>query len=200
MQGMEYPLKLRCKVLAMAPQIFLEDAQGNSIAYIRQKMFKFKEHVEVYTSKDKQNLVANINANKIIDWSAKYTFTDSGGAELGSVGRQGMRSLWKATYIVFAAGTDDIKFTIEEENPFAKIFDALLGEIPVVGILSTVLFQPKYIVKRSGSDEIVLRLTKKPALFESKFELSKLAELTTQEELNLLLSLQMLTLLERSRG
>jgi len=197
---MEYPLTLRFKVLAMAPQIFLEDAQGNSIAYIRQKMFKFKEHVEVYTSKDKQNLMANIKANKILDWSARYTFTDTSGVELGSVGRKGMKSLWKATYTVFEAETDKEKFIIQEENPFTKIFDALLGEIPVLGLLSTVLFQPKYAIKRANSEEVVLRLQKKPAMFESRFELSKLGEITGQEELNLLLSLQMLTLLERSRG
>ena len=197
---MQYPLNLRFKVLAMAPQVFLQDAQGKSIAYIRQKMFKFREHVEVYSSQDRQHLMANIKADKVIDWSARYTFSDQSGQELGSMGRKGMRSLWKATYTVFGVGTNEVKFTIEEENPFAKIFDGLLGEVPVIGLLSTVLFQPKYLVTREGSGDKVLRLQKKPALFETRFEINKLSELTAQEELNLCLSLQMLTLLERSRG
>jgi len=190
---MQYPLRIKFKILAFAPQIFLEDAQGNSIAYIRQKIFKFREHVQVYTAKDRKQLLA-------IDWSARYTFSDDSGAELGSIGRKGIRSLWKATYTVFEANTDEVKFVIEEENPFAKIFDSLLGEIPVLGLLSTLLFQPKYLVKRSGNNETVMRLTKKAAFFEGRFQLDKLSEITAQEELNLMLSLQMLTLLERARG
>ncbi len=197
---MQYPLRIKFKILAFAPQIFLEDAQGNSIAYIRQKIFKFREHVQVYTAKDRKQLLANIKTDKIIDWSARYTFFDDSGVELGSIGRKGMKSLWKATYTVFEANTDEVKFIIEEENPFAKIFDSLLGEIPVLGLLSTVLFQPKYLVKRSGNNETVMRLTKKAAFFEGRFQLDKLSEITAQEELNLMLSLQMLTLLERARG
>lgn len=197
---MQYPLSLKCKVLALAPQIFLEDAQGQSIAYIRQKMFKFREHVEVYTSKKRSEKLANIKADKIIDWSARYTFTDDAGQELGAIGRKGMRSIWKATYNVFEVGSDNIKFSIVEENPFAKIFDSLLGELPLIGLLSTVLFQPKYIVTRVSDNTPVMRLTKKPALFESRFQIDKLSDLNSTEELNLMLSLQMLSLLERARG
>ena len=197
---MQYPLNISFKLIALAPQIIITDAQNNTLAYIKQKMFKFREHVEVYTDKNKSSLVANIKANKVIDWSARYTFTDEADKELGSVGRKGMKSLWKATYTVFEAGGTDEKFIIEEENPMAKILDSLLGEIPILGLLSTVLFQPKYAATRIGSEEKVMRLTKKAAFFEGKFQVDKLGDLTPTEEMNLMLSFQMLTLLERRRG
>ena len=198
---MQYPLNIRFKTLALAPQVTITDADKNVIAFIRQKFFKFREHVEVFTDKSRSSLLADIKTNKIIDWSARYTFTDDQGNELGAVGRKGMRSLWKATYCVFeAGGTQEVKFHIEEENPLAKIFDSLLGEIPVLGFLTAVLFQPRYVATREGSNEKVMRLTKKAAFFEGRFTIDKLRDLTSTEELNLMLSLQMLTLLERARG
>lgn len=128
---MEYPLSIRFKILAFAPQITITDANMETIAFIRQKFFKLREHAQVYTDKSRSTLLADIKTNKIIDWSARYNFTDEQGNSLGSVGRKGMRSIWKATYTVFEAGSNEEKFVIEEENPFAKIFDSMLGEIPL---------------------------------------------------------------------
>lgn len=199
---MEYPLQIRFKTIALAPQITITDANKQTLAFIRQKIFRFREHVEVYTDKKRSTLLADIKTNKVIDWSARYTFTAPEGNELGSVGRKGMRSLWKATYTIFeAGGTNEVKFLIEEENPLAKIFDSLLGEIPILGFLSAVLFQPKYIATRVTDGEKVMRLSKKAAFFEGRFTIDKLEEsLTSTEELNLMLGFQMITLLERTRG
>lgn len=198
---MKYPLDIRFKTLAFAPQVTVKDADNNVLAFIRQKFFKFREHVEVYSDKKRISKLADIKTDKILDWSARYTFRDPEGNEIGAMGRKGMRSLWKATYTVFeAGGTNEVKFTIEEENPFAKIFDSLLGEIPVLGFLTAVLFQPKYVASRAGSGEKVMRLTKKAAFFEGRFSIDKIGNLTSTEEINLMLSFQMLTLLERARG
>ncbi len=49
--------------------------------------------------------------------------------------------------------------------------------------------------------DIMMRVTKKPALWEGKFQIDKLSEeLTSRQELNLIFSFIMLLLLERSRG
>lgn len=198
---MQYPLHIRFKIIALAPQTIITDDNKQTVAYIRQKLFKFREHIEVFTDKSRSGLLANIRTNKIIDWSARYTFTDAEGNELGAVGRQGMRSLWKATYSVFeAGGTGEEKFKIEEENPIAKVLDSLIGQIPVIGFVSAFLFQPKYRATRLETGEEVMRLSKKPAFFEGRFQMDKLTDLTPAEELNLMLSFQMLSLLERGRG
>ena len=198
---MQYPLTLQFKFISVSTRLKLIDAAGQLISLSKKKKFRFKEHVEVYQDEKQTQLLANIHADKVIDWSARYNFTDANETlTLGAVGRKGMRSMWKATYEVFGPQGDQVTYTIEEENPFAKFLDAFLGEIPVLGIIATLLINPKYVVKRAGSEELVLRLTKKPAFFEGKFTIDKLADIPADEEFALLMSLQMVTLLERARG
>lgn len=195
----EYPLNVSFKILALAPQLSITDATGRSLIYVKQKLFKFKEKVEIFTDKSKSTKLGTIQANKVIDWSARYFFESDDGRQIGSVGRKGMRSLWKASYETFNPGDDTPDYKISEENPIAKIMDGIIGEIPVLGMASSYLFHPKYSATHTNG-EVVMRLTKKPALWEGKFQLEKLTDLTPQQELNLLLSYTMLLLLERARG
>jgi hypothetical protein len=73
---MNYPLNFRFKLLALAPQIFVEDSGKQTVCYVKQKLFKLKEKVSVFRNDAMNDLVATIEADRIIDWSAKYTFTD----------------------------------------------------------------------------------------------------------------------------
>ncbi|MBD3291713.1 MAG: hypothetical protein GF393_02220, partial [Armatimonadia bacterium] len=88
---MDYPLTLRFKILAIAPQISVEDAKGNLLYYVRQKVLKLKEEVTVFGDRERTQPRFSINADRIIDFSARYRFTDLDGNELGSVKRQGMK-------------------------------------------------------------------------------------------------------------
>lgn len=196
----QYPLQISFKILAFSSQLHVTDATGRSLLYVKQKFFKIKEKVEIFTDKTKTQKLATIQANKVIDWSARYFFHNNQGEAIGSVGRKGMRSLWKASYEVFNHGDDHPHFKINEENPAAKIFDSLLGEVPILGFATSFLFHPKYAAVSHQNDQILMRLTKKPALFQGKFELEKLGNLSTHDESNLILSYLMLVLLERSRG
>lgn len=199
-ENAQYPLHLSFKIVAFAPQLQVTDATGRSLIYVKQKLFKFKEKVEIFTDKTKSQKLATIQANKVIDWSARYFFHNNQGESIGSVGRKGMRSLWKASYETFNHGDDVADYKISEENPAAKIFDSLLGEIPILGFATSFLFHPKYAAVSLKDNQTMMRLTKKPAVFQGKFELEKLGELSTHDESNLILSFLMLVLLERSRG
>jgi len=46
---MNYPLQLSFKIVAFAPQLKVTDANGATVCFVRQKMFKLKEAVEVFT-------------------------------------------------------------------------------------------------------------------------------------------------------
>ena len=196
---MNYPLNLSFKIVAIAPQIFVNDAQGSPICYIKQKLFKFKEDIRVFSDSSKSRQIASIKANKIIDWSARYFFTDPQGNDIGSVGRQGMKSIWRARYDVFNPGDEVADFKVQEENHWTKVFDALIGGIPIIGAFSGYFFHPSYIATRADGTP-VMRVQKQPAFFEGKFTIEKLADLSPQEEVNLIYSFLMLLLLERERG
>jgi hypothetical protein len=120
------------------------------------------------------------------------------GYEIGWIVRKGWASLWKANYEILDE-KQQIDLVIHEENPWAKIFDSMLGELPLVGMLSGYLFHPSYIATRPDGTQVV-RLKKEPSFFGRKFTIDKLAQFETGEEDRLLLGLMMLILLERRRG
>jgi uncharacterized protein YxjI len=195
---MNYPLDLSFKLLALASQIYIRDASGNLIGYVKQKLFKLKEDINIFADEGQTKHLFNIKADRIIDFSANYRFSDSSGRHLGSIKRQGMRSFWKANYdIVNSNGQQILK--IHEENGWIKVIDALVGEIPVLGMFTGYLFNPAYIIERVDGKP-VMRLVKQPAFFEGKFQLSPQMQVTQEEETLCLLGALTMTLLERSRG
>ncbi|MEY3897022.1 MAG: hypothetical protein RLZZ214_2543 [Verrucomicrobiota bacterium] len=199
LHGIQYPLALSFKVLALASQATVTDATGRTILYTKQKLFKFREHVEIWTDSSQGTRLAEIKANKVIDWSARYNFTDARGAAIGSVGRRGWRSMWKAHYETFNPGDNSPDFSIHEENAWIKVADSIVGEIPLVGMFSGYFLHPSYLASRS-SGVPAMRMTKQPAFWEGRFKIEKLGEMTAREELNLFLSFMMLVMLERQRG
>jgi hypothetical protein len=196
-EAMDYPLTLSFRILAIAPQFSVVDAKDQSVFYVRQKAFKLKEHVNVFADQQQSRQVATIAADRIIDFNATYRFTDPSGMEFGAVQRSGMRSIWRAHYQVLRGGVPI--FQVNEENPWAKVGDGFLMEIPVLNLLSGYVFHPSYRVTKPDGRP-VLRMKKQPAFLESRFQIQRLGPIETEEEALAILSLLMVVLLERRRG
>jgi uncharacterized protein YxjI len=194
---MNYPLQLTFKILAIASQISATDATGKLVFYVKQKAFKLKEDVTVFADEGQTQPLYHIRAEKMFDFSARYNFTDPQGANVGAVKRQGMKSLWKAHYEIFDG--DKIVLTITEENPWIKVVDALLSEVPILGMLTGHFLHPAYLVKRPDG-AVVMRLHKQAAFFEGRFGIEKHGEFLPGEEARALLGVLMMVLLERRRG
>lgn len=192
-----YPLTFSFKIVALAPQFSITDANGRLIAYVKQKLFKLKEAVTVFADEQQKQPLYTINADRIIDFSARYNFATTQGVALGSVKRHGMRSLWKTHYEIMDG--DAVVMEINEENPWIKVIDAFFTEIPILGMFSGYVFHPVYLVTRQDGT-LVMRLEKQPAFFEGKFLVEKKGQLSEVEEQRILLSLIMMLLLERTRG
>lgn len=197
---MNYPIDLSFKLLALASQIRITDASGQMLGYVKQKMFKLKEDIRIFTDDSQTTQIFGIKADRIIDFSAKYNFTDRNGTLLGSIRRKGMRSLWKTHYEIYDE-REQLVMEIHEESAWVKVFDALIGQIPVVGAFTGYLFNPAYLITRAGQPTaLVGRLAKQPAFFEGKFQLTQQGPMNEMEETRLMLSVLTMTLLERSRG
>lgn len=197
---MEFPLQLVFKFFALAPQFYVRHSSGQTLLYVRQKMFRLKEAIHVYADESKQQELFTIAADRVIDFSAKYTFRKTGGGVLGAVRRSGMRSLWRTHYTVLDAA-DQPCFEIREENAWTKVLDGLLGQIPILGMLTGYFLHPAYLVTPVGSSAPVLRLVKKAAFLEGKFDILSVGlPLGDEEATRIVLALLMLTLLERKRG
>ncbi|MBV9774935.1 MAG: hypothetical protein JO040_13360 [Gemmatimonadetes bacterium] len=195
---MNFPLQLSFKKIALSPQISVTDAAGQLQLYVKQKAFKLKEAVTVFADAEQTRPLYRMAADRVIDISAQYHIAEEGGRELGTLQRKGMRSLWRAHYEISRDGGTVMQ--IREENPWVKVIDGLVGEIPIVGIFSGYMFNPAYIVSRSDTGTPVLRIKKQPALLEGRFSVEKLGDLSDGDEKLAVLGLLMMTLLERSRG
>lgn len=194
---LNYPLNLSFKIVALASQISITDARGSLVGYVKQKMFKLKEDVTVFEDVEKTRPVFNLKADRVIDFSARYSFFNQTGAEVGAVKRQGRKSLWKAHYDVLEGET--AKLLIREENPWVKFLDALLTEVPILGMFTGYFLHPVYSVS-TPDGHTVMRMRKQPAMWEGKFTIEKEGELDPADEQRAVLGLIMMVLLERSRG
>jgi uncharacterized protein YxjI len=194
---MRYPLQLTFKFFALGPELSVVDAEGALVFYVKQKLFRLKEAVNIFADAGQRELAYTIKADRILDFSARYHFADAAGRPVGAVKREGMRSLWRAHYEILEG--DRPLMTIQEENPWIKVLDELFQEIPVVGWFSGYLLHPAYLVARPGG-EVVMRLQKQPSLLERHFAIENLIPLDPDEERQVLLSLLMVVLLQSERG
>lgn len=200
---LQYPLTMNFKLIALAPRISVRDATGREILYVHQKTFKLKEDVRIFADESKSRELYRIAADRIFDFSARYHITDSTSERpLGSIKHRGMRSIWNSTYELWDLN-EQVTHILTEDNPWVKVLDTVLGELPFVGMFTGYFLNPTYTLHRGTSKEGegVFRMTKQPAFFESNFTIENLdPNIGEVDERRLILSLLMAVQMERSRG
>ncbi|MFY7840287.1 MAG: hypothetical protein ACOVP7_08415 [Lacibacter sp.] len=193
-----YPYQFVFRIGTIHNDFRAVDASGTTKAFVKQKLFKFKEHVQVFADESQSELLYNIRANKWLDFNTTYSFEKPDGSSIGRVARKGWRSLWKAQYELYdERDTQDL--IIQEKNAWTKVGDALLSEIPILGIFTGYLFNPSYTVKRPDGT-LVATFKKEASFFGRKFNLYQEAPFEQGEEQRIQLGLMMMALLERRRG
>ncbi len=199
LQNLNYPLDFKFKITTLSSDFNITDRNGNYVAYVRQKMFKLKEDVIVFNDESKSQELFRIKADRWLDFNASYSMTDlSTNRNFGRLARKGMRSFWKATYDIVDE-RDIVKFTITEDNAWVKVWDNLIGEIPIIGMFTGYFLNPSYSVK-DVSGRAFFRLKKIPSLIGRRFRLERLIDIDDEDESLVVLSFLMMVLLERARG
>ena len=198
LQGNYFPIQFKFKISTLHNDFVATDALGNTHAYVKQKLFKLKEHIKVFADTSQTELKYEIKASKWLDFNTSYSFIRPDGSTLGRIVRKGWRSIWKASYDIYDQN-DKPDLHIKEANPWAKVFDSMLSEIPILGIFTGYLFNPKYNLTRQDGT-LVCSFKKNASFFGRKFTLNKEAEFEDGEEDRILLGMMMMVLLERRRG
>ena len=199
LKNLNYPLDFKFKITTLASDFNITDRNGNYVAYVRQKMFRMKEDVIVFSDESRTKELFNIKANQWIDFNASYMMTDLlTGKKFGSLARKGVRSIWKARYDIIDENDKPI-YQINEDNGWIKVFDSFLGEIPILGMLTGYFLNPSYTVKDNAGKEY-FRLKKMPSLVGRRFQLERLIDIDDEDESLVVLSFLMMVLLERARG
>jgi len=194
---MQFPITMEFKLLALTPQVSVTDANGQLVCFVKQKMFKLKEKIDIFQDVEKQTALFSISADKVLDYSARYRFTDPLGQEIGSTKRHGRKSIWKARYDIYQG--EQVEATIKEDNAWVKVGDGLFSEIPFVGMLSGYVFNPTYTVA-DPNGTVLAKIKKRPGFTSRTFEIDKISEMSEASETRIVLAILMMTLRERRRG
>ncbi|MBI1306637.1 MAG: hypothetical protein GC181_08490 [Bacteroidetes bacterium] len=198
MQDLQFPIRFVFKIGTLANDFTATDANGRVVGYVRQKIFKLKEDIQIFSDESRSKVNYTIKADRWLDFSAAYSFFDTDGSEFGKVVRKGWRSIWKSEYHLVDEN-EKVQYHIREENAWIKVLDGLFSEIPVLGMFTGYVFNPSYMVTDLNGKNII-RLKKQPSFWGKEFLLEKVGELDSDDDDRVMLGLMMMILLERRRG
>ena len=115
MSAAEYTI--RRKVLTIfGAKFHVYNGEGGLIGFSRQKAFKLKEDIRVFTDETESTEMLAIQARSIIDFSSAYDVVNSQtGAKLGALKRKGWSSMLRDSWIVLDANGNEFG-KIEEDS------------------------------------------------------------------------------------
>lgn len=102
------------------------DPQGGLQFYIKQKAFKLKEELNVFADENQSQKRLTIKARSWADFSTAYDVTDAEtGEAVGACKREGMKSIFRDTWLVLGAG-DAVIGKCEEDSMFLAMLRRLI--------------------------------------------------------------------------
>lgn len=91
----------RRKIFSLAPCFYVHDQLGNALAFLRKKVFTWKDDVRVFTDESQSLELLRIKARKIIDWGTAFDVTDSiNNQKVGALKRRGWKSVVRKEWII----------------------------------------------------------------------------------------------------
>ncbi|MEE3303440.1 MAG: hypothetical protein VX191_00980 [Candidatus Thermoplasmatota archaeon] len=110
------------KLLGEEFHIYSDDSMQQLIGYSKQKAFKLKEDIRVFSDEDKSTELICIKARSIIDFGAGYDVTDShSGEAICGFKREGLKSLFKDSWKVMDASGNQIGTVSEDSGMLALV-------------------------------------------------------------------------------
>ncbi len=112
--GEQYTIRQKIlKIFGAAFHIY--DAEGNVIGYCKQKAFRFREKLVLYTDDSQSDELLTIEARTILDFGTTYDVDDGEGNRLGSVRRKGLKSMLRDEWAVLDEDGNEVA-TLREDS------------------------------------------------------------------------------------
>jgi hypothetical protein len=106
----------RQKIFSLAPCFYVQDQLGNALAFLRKKVFTWKDEIRVFTDETQSLELLRIKARKIIDWGAAFDVTDSiNNQKVGALKRRGWKSVLRKEWTILDALDQELG-TIREDS------------------------------------------------------------------------------------
>jgi len=94
---------------------------GKVVAYCKQRAFRLREALTVFTDDSETTVLMRIGTQQIIDFGAAYQVTLASGDVIGSMRRRGMRSLLRDEWMVFDESGKHVAGLIEDSGMLAMM-------------------------------------------------------------------------------
>lgn len=109
---------VRQRIKMVANEFFIETADGNPLAYARQKVMALRERVTFFTDESMLVPVFSFQARNAIDMKAVCDVFDGEGQQIGYFQKDFTRSLWRSRWNVDCAAG---QFSGRERSAFGAI-------------------------------------------------------------------------------
>ncbi|MBS3816671.1 MAG: hypothetical protein KGY76_03815 [Candidatus Thermoplasmatota archaeon] len=92
---------IRQKVLSIGNKYYMEDDMARTVGFCKQKVFKLKEDIRIYKSKDMNEELFRIKQEEILDFSGTFEVIDSRtNKTIGFLKRKGFKSIMKDEWVL----------------------------------------------------------------------------------------------------
>lgn len=110
-------------------KIDIFDGNGEPVLFSQMKAFKLKEDIRLYSDDTMSRELLTIQARSVIDFSATYDVVDAEtGERVGSLRRNGMKSILKDEWIILDANEAEIGL-IKEDSPWLALLRRFLTNL-----------------------------------------------------------------------
>lgn len=121
----------RQKIFSLAPCFYFQDHLGNALAFLRKKIFTWKDEVRVFTDETQSLELLCIKARKIIDWGTAFDVTDSiNHQKVGVLKRRGWKSVLRKEWTIMDALDQEIGMVREDSMLLAFVRRFITALIP----------------------------------------------------------------------
>jgi len=155
---------VRRKILTIAGASFhVYDKDMRVVAFSRQKAFKLKEDIRVYTDESKSTELLSIQARQIVDFSAAYDIVDSAEQKkIGAARRKGWSSIMRDSWELLDENDHPVA-QLREDSAMAAFFRRFLSN----------LIPQKYVLSSAdGAELALLRVRFNPFVYKLEVEVT----------------------------
>lgn len=123
---------IRRKVFKLVGGAFhIYGPEGELLFYSKQKAFKLREDIRLYTDESMTEEILWIQARQIVDFSASYDVIDSANdAKVGALRRKGWKSMFRDQWDILDAEDNPVGMIIEDNALLAFLRRFLSNLIP----------------------------------------------------------------------
>ena len=93
--------RIRKKIVAIANQYWIEDREGHSLGYTKQKLIRLKDDIRIYSDESMSSELFKIKQEQVVDAWGTFAVIDSATeACVGKLKRKGMSQISKDEYLL----------------------------------------------------------------------------------------------------